>query len=372
MNGIIIRLYAILILLLTGCSYGSEGYMIEGKIKGEGESLSREKIYMQIAGTKGVIYDSAELRNGKFKFRGKLDSPERMLLFVKGLPYNIPICLENAKYNINAESGSLRDAKISGGESQELFNKLNTKSKKVMERYNLNEILSEYLNADTDSVRKGRLNAILSTANSEMKRFNDSLIESAPDSFFSLLNLYETANVEEFSVVCKRLNFFEKKSLYSDNRFLISIKETIKRREALLAGKEAPNLALTSYSGQTLYLNDITRKNRLTILLFWASWNKESIQMCRRYQSVYKKGKYKDAEIVAVSINDSENNWREIIKKEKIDWINMIDNGYREAMLKYNVNLIPKVFLIDDQNRIVMSDFRFEDLELFINSKSLR
>ncbi len=368
----VIKFSFFLVLLFTGCSYGGEGYVIEGRISGDEECLRRGKIYMQIAETKGVLYDSAGLRRGRFKFEGKLDSPERMLLFVKDIPQNIPICLENDNYRIEAQSSSLRDAKISGGESQELFNKLNIKSKNVMERYKLNEILPEFLNPETDSVRKSEINTILKRANSEMGSYNDSLISANPESFYSLLNLFETVNVADFNKVTERLRFFEDRNLYSGNKYLKLIKEIINRRETLLAGKTAPDFALNSYNGDKLFLKDITVKNSMTILLFWASWNNESIDIIRQYYSSYKRGKFKNTEIVTVSINDLENNWRRVIERENFDWINMIDNAQKEVMIKYNINLIPKVFLIDNKNMIVMSDFSLEDIERFNNSNSLK
>ncbi|MHC1780554.1 MAG: DUF4369 domain-containing protein [Bacteroidales bacterium] len=366
------KLYVIMILLLfTSCSHKGEGYLLEGEIIGEDECLKRGIIYMQIAETKGVIYDSAKLRNGRFKFEGKLESPERMLLFVKDIPYNIPICLENDRYKIVAESASLRDAKISGGESQELFNKLNIKSKKVMERYKLNELLPEFLSSETDSLRKSEINTILTDANLEMSKYNDSLISANPESFFSLLNLFETVNVADFNKVVERLRFFEDRNLFSDNKYFNSIKVIIYKRETLLAGKTAPDFALFNTNKEKLALKELTVKNRQTLLIFWASWNQESINLCKRFYSEYKNGNLKNTAIIAVAINDMEDNWKKVIEKENFDWINLIDNDQKEVMLKYNIKLIPKAFLIDNKNKIVMSDFRFKDFERLVNSNSL-
>ncbi len=357
----------ILIFIITACSSVEEGYIVKGKIVGDEECLKRGMIYMQIANTKGIIFDSAELNNGRFLFSGNLNTPEKLLLFVKELPFNIPLYLENEKYIITADSKSLRDAKIIGGESQEMFNMLKTKSGSVMAKYNLNMIMSEYLKQDSDSSRMSELDYIIKNANMEMDKFNDSLIAINPTSFYSLLNLYEISNVADFDKVLGRFKLFEESALYDNNNYFNAIKESIARREPLLSGQIAPYLKLHDIKGKSVDLKEIAKKNSLTVIVFWASWSKESVDFLKRVKKVSNKEVWKRVRILAVAVNDIKSNLEDVIEKEKFNWTHLIDNEDKDAMRIFNINLIPKYIVVDNNYTIVINDFRFEEIEEFLN-----
>jgi len=323
-------------------------------------------IYMQIAETKGMIYDSALVRNGRFVFRGKLNSPERMLLYIKGLPYNIPICLENDNYRIVAESGSLRDAKISGGESQELFNLLNIKNKEVIKKYNLNELLPEFINPVNDSLRNSELNLTLNFANSEMRKFNDSLMKANPTSFYSLLNLYDLCKVGDYYDILDKVKDFNNN--FQNNKYYKKIHETLKTRESLLPGKIAPDLTLININGKTFHLKDLFKKNQKTILIFWSSWNNESYQFIKLYINnlISNNWNLKNG-FITISVNDEVHNWRRKILEENIDATHLIEYSVGEAVNKYNLELIPQMFIIDNKGIIKSSDNKM-DVKSVINS----
>jgi hypothetical protein len=323
---------------------------------------------MQIANTKGVIFDSAELNNGRFFFSGNLNTPQKLLLFVKELPFNIPLYLENEKYIITADSKSLRDAKIIGGESQEMFNKLKAKSGSVMAKYNLNMIMSEYLKQDSDSARMSELDYIIKNANMEMDKFNDSLIAINPTSFYSLLNLYEISNVADFDNVLGRFKLFEESALYDNNKYFNAIKENIARREPLLTGKYAPDLILQDLDGEIVDLKEIAKKSSLTVIVFWASWSKESVDFLKRVKNTTNPEVWERVRVLTVAVNDIKSNLENVIKKEKFNGINLIDNKDKDAMRIFNINLIPKYIVVDNNYTIVINDFRFEEIEEFLNS----
>ncbi len=341
---------------LVSCSVREKGYTITGQINGDEEVLQNSRIYMRLANARNVIYDSAELKNGKFIFKGQLTTPEKYLLSVKGLPHSIPILLENDRYTVEAESKALGNASIKGGESQQMHNSFMQKNKDIAKKYDLDRLMQYLSNEDTDYQKNPKVAEAIEKANSEMRRVIDSLIALNPLSFYSLLNLYETVQVREYEEAKGRTDEFERSNLYNQSRYLKRVKEIIAKRESLLPGKIAPDLQLLNSKGDTLQLGEILSRKERSLIIFWASWNIEAlrfIEMCKEIESLKLNDK---AQIITIAVNDNEENWHKVIKERPIKRADFIEASVNTAIEKFNINVIPKLYLVDASGTILLSD----------------
>lgn len=132
-----------------------------------------------------------------------------------------------------------------------------------------------------------------------------------------------------------------------------SLEAVYKQNERLMAGKPAPNFKLPTLEGKELSLEDL--KGKVIYVDFWGSW----CRPCLGEMPAAKKMKehFKDQPGVAfvyISIDDNEDNWREMIEKQEIKGIHLYSKGWEsQAPKAYLVRGIPRYVLIDREGKLI-------------------
>lgn len=121
-------------------------------------------------------------------------------------------------------------------------------------------------------------------------------------------------------------------------------------------GQAAYEVALPSVSGDTIRLSSL--KGKVVLLDFWASWCIPCRISNKKLHKLYPKYKDKGFEILSISIDDNDKEWKKAVAKDKINWLKVIDKGGWEAptATKYGIEAIPASFLIDKSGRIIAMD----------------
>ncbi len=141
----------------------------------------------------------------------------------------------------------------------------------------------------------------------------------------------------------------------SDHTYKGEITEVFNEKEKQLMqvqiGKPAPDFTLFSADGKTYRLADF--KGKVVYIDLWASW----CAPCREAMPAYKKlyEKHKDNEKIAflgIAVSDGEKEWRQALKEENPNWIQLRDNDGTIAR-SYVANAIPKYIIIDKEGKIV-------------------
>ena len=90
-------------------------------------------------------------------------------------------------------------------------------------------------------------------------------------------------------------------------------------------GKDAFEIALPSLSGDTLKLSSL--KGKVVLLDFWASWCGPCRSANKDIGKLYSKFKDKGFEVFSVSLDDNISAWEKAVKKDKITWQQVNENG---------------------------------------------
>lgn len=128
-------------------------------------------------------------------------------------------------------------------------------------------------------------------------------------------------------------------------------------------GQQAPELTLPDRSSNMIHLSDL--KGKVVLIDFWASWcgpcRKNNPHLVRLYNKYHNRG----LEILGVSIDIDEDAWKEAIRHDKLEWLQVIDKkGWDAAStLVYGVDAIPASFLVDKNGVIQKTDLSPGNLE---------
>lgn len=122
-------------------------------------------------------------------------------------------------------------------------------------------------------------------------------------------------------------------------------------------GMRAIGFTLLNPEGEMVALADY--KGKVILLDFWASWcgpcRKENPNIVEAYDK-YKDSKFKNGKgfvVLSVSLDRSEQQWKDAIVKDNLKWKGHVWDKKGEVTRKYNVRSIPHSFLIDGDGIIV-------------------
>ena len=105
--------------------------------------------------------------------------------------------------------------------------------------------------------------------------------------------------------------------------------------------------------GKLIKLSLLNKK--LILLDFWSS----DCASCRRNHTklaeLYKKYSDKGFEIISVSFDDNDNDWKKAIQKDKMNWINISElNGWENSLSNsYFIKSIPFVIWLDKDRKVI-------------------
>lgn len=109
-------------------------------------------------------------------------------------------------------------------------------------------------------------------------------------------------------------------------------------------------------------------KGKWIFLDFWASWCGPCRQQLPELKKIYDENRKNNFEIVGISIDEEKSKWINALDKENLKWININENkGFDgEIAIKYNIDAIPKNYLINPEGKIVAVDIEINELERII------
>ena len=149
---------------------------------------------------------------------------------------------------------------------------------------------------------------------------------------------------------------------YPNHEFVRYLRD--KTSGMLLAGVEAPDIAMPDRNGQVRRLSDL--RGRVVLLDFWASWCRpcraENPNVVRLYKQYHTLG----FEVFSVSLDKSRDQWLQAIEQDGLEWDNHVSDlrGWTSSGGKtYGISSIPATVLIGPDGKILARNLRGADLE---------
>ncbi|MEQ9582418.1 MAG: TlpA disulfide reductase family protein, partial [Arenibacter sp.] len=128
-------------------------------------------------------------------------------------------------------------------------------------------------------------------------------------------------------------------------------------------GATAPDFSGPTPDGKELSLKEAMGK--VTIIDFWAAWCKPCRVENPNVVNIYNKYHSKGLNIIGVSLDRKEEDWKKAIADDKLSWNHISSLDYfNDAVAKlYNVEAIPATFILDENGVIVAKNLRGPELE---------
>ena len=139
--------------------------------------------------------------------------------------------------------------------------------------------------------------------------------------------------------------------------------EVKKIQDALAVGTQFPDFDARDLSGKPLSIT--TRKGKVVMLDFWATWCGPCRAELPNVLEVYQKHHQDGFEIIGISLDEDRAKLENFIKDKNMTWPQFFDGQKWKNKLaaKYGVNSIPATYLLDGEGKIIGKDLRGEALE---------
>ena len=116
-----------------------------------------------------------------------------------------------------------------------------------------------------------------------------------------------------------------------------------------IEGNVAPDFTLKSIDGKNISLSSL--KGKVVVLDFWGSWCGWCIKGMPKMKEYYAKYKGK-LEILGIDCNDTEQKWRDAVKKHELPWLHVRNEGNPDVTVLYGISGFPTKIVVDAEGKI--------------------
>lgn len=347
------------------------GYIIRGEIKDVKEIPS--KAYLLYS---GKPIDSTDIVGLKFSFKGKAVHPRDVIIDVGDGPMGVAFILDNSVFEVTLGD---KINMVKGGELNEIVNGFANQKDYQDRSKELVRLKDLYSESDIKKRKKEKdsvdilFNEMMGKNSAIEYRYREKIIEGnypVLAKVYTLGGYYGTTFSKYSATKCiSLLDEFEKEigtseSITKFRNYQIQRKKDDELEASISKGKHFKDIEGVTADGKIIKLSEIVKKNKYTMLDFWASWcgscAKEFPDQRKAYMQYHNKG----FEIYSISIDEDRNAWLRALKWANLPWLNM-NNFNVDIKNKYGEISIPRAFLISKDGTIVASgdELRGEGLQ---------
>lgn len=304
---------------------------------------------------------SAILKNGRFST--KVDIPQEdiaVLSFMsEGQEQAFSFFLEKGTATISLQDGILSLGGTPANNGLQTLNDraqaLNDESSELMEliqkAYQEDPSATEQYRADVEALQEKYVDLILAT------------IRSNADNLCGLYQLVENFNILTPEEAKEMLDCLADK--YSDNEMYCQMLSLTEDKLLTSVGNKFMDISVVGQDDKEFKLSSVVAENKVVLLDFWASWCNPCVNEIPYLKEAYAKYHKLGFEILSVSLDNEESEWRAALKQHKMPWLHALDNEVNEnaAAYIYRIDAIPTSFLISSDSIIIASNLRGDALE---------
>lgn len=386
--------------LLAGCQPGAgPGYTLDGVLTGGEAPTGMAYLQRQMPDGQMVSTDSAAITDGKFSLKGHVDRPQMYTLridlrtdpteSVQGKVFTSHFYLENSPItfegNLKTLPGVFYDPErpleapvIKGSATEDFYARFRADIKPVsdslavIDRRYWEEYTAPMMN---DKEHKHDYTEVGVALVKEEARWRKELQEKTlafirenPSSVVAFDQL--VALFSDFTVNYSGKQIDEMRSWVADawtgTPQLAALDSIVSRIKPVALGEKYADIDVQTPDGKTVKLSSLIPEGKYVMLEFWASWcgpcRAEIPHLVRVHE------KYRDFNIVSVSVDEKEADWQKAMKEERMTWTQARITGgiMGEEVKKFNITGIPMCMVLDGEGRFYRTNTRGAYLDAFL------
>lgn len=306
------------------------------------------------------VMDTLEITDGKFQTKGIVNGVQRVYFTGKTSSESIEdpnlamFFLGPGKIDLSLKENEFKNIKVRGSEIQSEFESFQKKIKPLREE--INKIYKEFLLADQNKEyeKVSQLQTVLRIKNEEISDLEIEYAFRNPDSYLS--SYYGNMHKRRIGSDSLKILYNNFSPRVAGNGYTQKIEDYL-NIETMALGDKAPSFSSLDSNGKEIDLDSF--KGRYVLLDFWAGWCKPCIKMHPELKELHKRYNSKGLEILGVSFDKDEAEWKKNISEQNLDrWPHIfvgLDNVRRKGSIPqlYNVQPIPAYILINDKGELV-------------------
>jgi len=366
------RMKKVLLLLMAAITVvscnkvGENEFIITGKADGIANGVS---VFLQKQDSTGLVQvDTAKVKDGKFKFEGKVTEPSIHLIEVEKIPGKAVLVLENGEITLDVRKDTIGKSKVGGTYSNDqlaVYSAANEKiNKRMMAFQNANMAKFSEAQSKKDTVT---INALLkenSGFQKDMEKLAMDHMEKHPKSYLTVIFLQQSLSMPNADMAKLKKVYEKLDPKLKATKEGKKIKKSLEIQNNAKVGSLAPDFSGPGPDGKIISLKESMGK--LTIIDFWASWCAPCRQENPNVVALYKEFHDKGLNIIGVSLDreGEATKWKEAIAKDGLTWTQISNLKFWDDPIaqKYNVKSIPATFLVDANGKIIATDLRGAEL----------
>ena len=370
MKKLLIRFISLSLLVLLG-SCGSQENQFE--LIGNADVADGTKIYVLQADQNNQPYikDSTTVQSKSFKFQGISSTPQISYIQVEGVNGYVLAILENGDIKAELFKDSISKSKVYGTKSNDDFIKYKSETKFLVD--DMNNISYEAQDAimTGDVTTAMELEKEYNSKEREVMLYEWDFIVDNSDSYMSALLL-------EVFMIENKVNKDSIIDVYESFSNRIKVSDVGKNIADLLSqfedpielGEIAPDFTAPSIDGSNVTLSAELKKNKVTLVDFWAAWCRpcrvENPNLVRLYKKYNKEG----FNIIGVSLDRTKEQWEQAVIDDNLPWIQVSNlNFWNDPIARrYSIRAIPQSYLLNKDGLVMGKNLRGQDLEARISA----
>jgi len=353
-----------IIFLMISCGGSENRTSKEGQVKVSGEIKSPPKsmnlAILEKQNPNTGQYEKVEeqkIENGEFIFNIDFQEPDfykitlaetQEVYFVVGNANDeIEIAIDASNPNTPHE--------IKGSKDTEYYQKLNQMFADFqMEVQRLEQV---YASAGNEKARE-KLDNQFKELNVKYIEEIKKVIEEAKPSVVGIYAAHALDFDQDIEYLEKLAKFYQEK--LPNSTYTEGLLQRVAKAKPLALGQTAPEIILKNIQGKTIKLSSL--KGKIVLVDFWASWCVPCRKENPKVLKIYEKYKNQGFEIYGVSVDRAEEDWKQAVVADGIDWVHVFDVQHQAAE-NYQIQAIPTTLLLDEEGKILAKNLRGEALE---------
>jgi peroxiredoxin len=307
-----------------------------------------------------VVYESADFKtvdtilykgSGSFVLTQKPDSLQLVTLYYDDFSRWIPIYLEQpGRIMVYGDAVFPQLAQVKGGRINELLSGFRKETATLLKDY-----YTIYYGTDSipESLNKPNRIARLANINHEIRIHAETFIQKNPSEKASAILIRDYFVDADHPLRTESL-LADLKPELDDFYVVKDLKAFVAKARSTLVGAKAPDFNVRNIYGESFQIN--TFMNKYFLLAFTYMWNDQYHTGELHLDDIISIFPKDSLNVMLVTLDENPKELRDLSRRDPIRW-NIVSDSIGQAIELldlYNVNVLPRCFLIDKEGHIIL------------------